>query len=442
VKGAQEKNNIPSAKANEIFDVMERFAEYGFNRSHSAAYALVAFQTAYLKAHYPAEFMAAVLTNNLSNIEEITFFMDECKRMSIPVLGPDINESGMNFTVNKKGEIRFGLAAVKGVGEAAVTSVLEERTANGNFKSIFDFAKRVNSRTVNKKCFESLACTGTFDCFKEYHRAQYFYVDAKDGSSGIDKIIRYGGISSSVQNKNQQSLFGEMAFAETAVPKLPLCETWSNLEQLKKEKEFLGLYLSGHPLDQFRFELKHFNSHRIEELKDLKPLLSREVAFGGMISEAEHRMSKNGKPFGSFTLEDFTDSIRMNLFSEDYLKQKHMLEPGNFVFLKCKVQLRYNASDVFELKIISMQLLQEVSARMAKNITLTLPLQLVSDDFLKTFETLTKEHPGNCQLRFNIFDHDEKISLSMASRKSRVMLDKELIDYLEALPEVKYHLNG
>ncbi|HLG34801.1 MAG TPA: DNA polymerase III subunit alpha, partial [Bacteroidia bacterium] len=442
VKGAQEKNNIPAAKANEIFDVMERFAEYGFNRSHSAAYAVVAFQTAYLKSHYPAEFMAAVLTNNLSNMDEITFFMDECKRMNIPILGPDINESGMNFTVNKKGEIRFGLAAVKGVGEAAVTSVLEERNTSGSFKNIFDFAKRVNSRTVNKKCFESLVCSGTFDCFKEYHRAQYFFTDAKDNSNGIEKIIRYGSNSSSTENKNQHSLFGDIAFAETVVPKLPLCEPWSNLEQLKKEKEYLGFYLSGHPLDQFRFELKHFNSHRIEELQDLKPLNSREVSFGGMITEAEHRMSKNGKPFGSFTVEDFSESIRMILFSEDYLKQKHLLEPGNFVFLKCKVQTRYNSSDVYELKILTMQLLQEVGARMAKNITLTIPLRLVSDDFLKTFDTMAKQHPGNCQLRFNIFDNDEKISLSMASRKSRVMLDKDLIDYLETIPEVKYHLNG
>lgn len=441
VKGALEKNKIGGDKANEIFDVMERFAEYGFNRSHSAAYAVVAFQTAYLKAHYPAEFMAAVLTNNLNNIDEITFFMDECKRMSIPILGPDINESRMNFTVNQNGEIRFGLAAVKGVGEAAATSVLEERTAAGSFKNIFDFAKRVNSRSVNKKCFESLVYSGAFDCFKEYHRAQYFFTDTNN-SSGIEKIIRFGTGSAADLNKNQHSLFGDVEFAAPAQPKLPLCEPWSDLERLKKEKEFLGFYLSGHPLNQFRFELKHFNTHNIEEMQDLKPLLSREVSFGGMITEAEHRVSKNGKPFGSFTVEDFTGSVRLNLFSEDYLKQKHMMEMGGFVFLKCKVQLRFNASDVYELKILTMQLLQEVSARMAKNITLTIPLQLVSDDFLKTFENMTKQHPGNCQLRFNIFDNDEKISLSMASRKSRVTLDKELIDYLDAMPEVKYHLNS
>ena len=214
------------------------------------------------------------------------------------------------------------------------------------------------------------------------------------------------------------------------------------MERLKKEKEFLGFYLSGHPLNQFRFELKHFNTHTIEDLQDLKPLLSREVSFGGMITEAEHRVGKNGKPFGSFNVEDFTSSTRLNLWSEDYLKQKHLMEPGNFVFLKCKVQLRYNSSDVYELKILTMQLLQEVSARMAKNITLTIPLQLVSDDFLKMFDSMTKQHPGNCQLRFNVFDNDEKISVFMASRRSRVTLDKELIDFLEGMPEVKYHLNS
>jgi DNA polymerase-3 subunit alpha len=299
----------------------------------------------------------------------------------------------------------------------------------------------VNSRTVNKRCFESLVCAGAFDCFKEYHRAQYFFTDLNN-QTGIEKIIRYGTGSSAEVNKNQHSLFGDVEFAEPALPKLALCEPWSDLERLKKEKEFLGFYLSGHPLNQFRFELKHFNTHNIEELQDLKPILSREVSFGGMITEAEHRVSKNGKPFGSFTVEDFTGSVRLNLFSEDYLKQKHFIETGNFVFLKCKVQLRYLSSDAFELKILSMQLLQEVSARMAKNITLTMPLQLVSDDFLRTFDTMTKQHPGNCQLRFHIFDNDEKISLSMASRKARVMLDKELIDYLEALPEVKYHLNS
>jgi DNA polymerase-3 subunit alpha len=368
--------------------------------------------------------------------------MDECKRMGIPILGPDINESRMNFTVNKKGEIRFGLAAIKGVGGAAATSTLEERNASGSFKNIFDFAKRVNSRTVNKKCFESLACAGAFDCFREYHRAQYFFTDTNN-STGIEKIIRYGSGSSAAElNKDQQSLFGDVDFAKPAVPKLAPCEPWSDLERLKKEKEFLGFYLSGHPLDQFRFELKHFNTHRIEELQDLKLLNNREVSFGGMITEAEHRVGKSGKPFGSFTLEDFTGSVRLNLWSEDYLKQKHLIEPGNFVFLKCKVQLRYNSSDVYELKILTMQLLQEVSARMAKNITLSMPVQLVSDDFLKAFDNMAKQHPGNCQVRFNIFDSDEKISVSLASRKSRVMLDKELIDYLEAMPEVKYHLNG
>lgn len=367
--------------------------------------------------------------------------MDECKRMSIPILGPDINESRMNFTVNQKGEIRFGLAAIKGVGEAAATSVLAERIASGPFKNIYDFAKRVNSRTVNKKCFESLVCAGAFDGFKEYHRAQYFFTDTNN-LNGIEKIIRYGSGSSAELNKNQHSLFGDVEFAAPAQPKLPLCEPWSDLERLKKEKEFLGFYLSGHPLNQFRFELKHFNTHSTEELQDLRPLLSREVSFGGMITEAEHRVSKNGKPFGSFSVEDFTGSVRLNLFSEDYLKQKHLVESGNFVFLKCKVQLRYNSSDAYELKILTMQLLQEVSARMAKNITLSIPLQLLSDDFLTTFENMTRQHPGNCQLRFNVFDNDEKISVSMASRKARIMLDKELIDYLDAMPEVKYHLNG
>jgi len=386
--------------------------------------------------------MAAVFTNNLSNMDEITFFMDECRHMNIPILGPDINESRMNFTVNRNGEIRFGMAAIKGVGEAAVTSVLEERNASGSFKNIFDFARRVNSRTVNKKCFESLVCSGAFDCFQEYHRAQYFFTDSKDNSTGIEKIIRYGAASSPMQDKNQHSLFGEVDFAEAAVPKLPTCEPWSDLERLKKEKEFLGFYLSGHPLDQFRFELKHFSTHRIEELQDLKPLLSREVAFGGMITETEHRTAKNGNPYGTFTIEDFSGATKLFLFKEDYLKNKHLIDAGNFVFVKCKVQLRKDSTDNYQLNIHSIQLLSDVSARMAKNITLTIPLQLVSDDFLKTFDTMAKQHPGNCQLRFNIFDNDEKISLSMASRKSRIMLDKELIDYLEAIPEVKYHLNS
>jgi DNA polymerase-3 subunit alpha len=323
VKGAVAKG-INENKAKEIFDIMLKFAEYGFNRSHSAAYSVIAYYTAYLKAHYTAEYMAALLTHNINDIKKITFFIDECNHHKIPVLGPCVNESDLNFTVNKKGEIRFGLAAIKGVGETAARSIIDERAKNDIYSDIFDFARRVNLRSVNKKSFEALALSGAFDTFDDMHRAKFFHQERNEEINFIEKIIKHTTILNSNINSMQQSLFGEEEVVAVQNPPLPDIEPWSKLEQLKKEKEVVGFYLSGHPLDDFKLEIDNFCNIDIEKLNSTPPseLNGREIRIAGILSSVNHRTTKKGDPMASFNLEDYTGSLNLALYSEDYLKYK------------------------------------------------------------------------------------------------------------------------
>jgi DNA polymerase-3 subunit alpha len=314
IEGAKELHNISVKKATEIFSIMEKFAAYGFNRSHSAAYSVVAYQTAYLKAHYPSEYMASVLSHNQNNIEKITFFMDECKRMNIKVLGPDINHSGTLFTVNERDEILFGLGAIKGTGDAAVEAIIHERELHGEYKDIFDFSGRVNLRTANKKTFESLAMSGAFDGFGEIHRRQYLCAD-DNNSSLIEKAIKYGNKAQAEKNASQQSLFGKTSNASLPLPKIESCEPFSNIEKLKIEKEVVGFYISGHPLDQYKFELKHFCNTHLGEFGELEQLKGKEIRLGGIVSNYAHRMTKKNNPFGILTLEDYESSYSFYLLS-------------------------------------------------------------------------------------------------------------------------------
>ena len=343
IKGAIEKG-VEEEKAKEVFQMMERFAEYGFNRSHSAAYSMIAYQTAYLKAHYPAEYMASVLTHNLSDIKKITFFIDESKRRGIPVLGPDVNESSLKFVVNKNGSIRFGMAAIKGVGEAAVEALLEERSNNGPFKDVVDMVTRVNLRSVNKRCFEALAMSGAFDSFENSHRAQYFYRENSDDSIFLEKIIKHGNNIQERQNASQVSLFGGMDEIQMPTIELPKCETWTKIEQLKNEKTVTGFYMSGHPLDDYRIEMENFCDIQIGQIStNQKAYKNKNITLAGMITSVTHRTTKSNKPFGTFTIEDFDDSMQLAIFSEEYLKLRHFLVEGNFVLIKAKVQNRYNS---------------------------------------------------------------------------------------------------
>jgi len=439
VEGALTKG-IEKEKAANIFDVMARFAEYGFNRSHSAAYSVLSYKTAYLKANYTAEFLAAVLTNNFSDIKKITQIMEDCHRHKIQVLGPDINESQFNFVVNSRGEIRFGLGAVKGVGEAAVEAIVEERDANGPFRTIFDFARRVNLRNVNKRVFESMAMAGAFDCFENTHRAQYFYSDNNDQTLFIDKVIKHANMLAQRENASQMNLFEENPEVSIPDPALPDCPRWSRLELLKQEKEVTGMYISGHPLDNFKIEIKATCNVTIADLNNLTALKNRDVSFAGIITAASHKIAKNGKPFGSFVIEDYNDSIQLFLFAEDYLKMKHFLENQTFVQVKAKVQERYNNLQP-EIKIKSMNLLSELSEKGFQEFTLFLPLSEINDAMIVRILEIAKRHKGKTKFLVSIEDHVVPNALELVSRKLRIE-PVGFVKHLQSEFEFIYKLNG
>ncbi|HSV87762.1 MAG TPA: DNA polymerase III subunit alpha [Bacteroidales bacterium] len=433
------KKGIEKEKASNIFEVMARFAEYGFNRSHSAAYSLLAYRTAYLKANYPAEYMAAVLTNNFSDIKKITQMMEECHRQKILVLGPDINESQLNFVVNSKGEIRFGLGAIKGVGETAVEAIVEEREANGAFKNIFDFARRVNLRNVNKRVFESMARAGAFDCFQNAHRAQYFYSDNNDQTIFIDKVIKHANLLLKKESASQMNLFEDSAEVSVPDPVLPNCAPWSRLELLKHEKDVTGMYISGHPLDDFKLEIKATCNVNIADLANLNALKNREITFAGIITLAAHKIDKNGKQYGSFVIEDLNDSIQLFLFAEDYLKMKHFLENQTLVQVKAKVQQEREGT--LKPKIKSMCLLSDLAERGFLELTIYLPLSEINDEIIARLKELAKRHKGKTKLIFSIDDYLENISIEIASRKLKI----EPIGFLKELLaefDFGYRLNG
>jgi len=434
-----EKNGFKKDICEKIWTDWESFAQYAFNKSHSTCYAFVAFQTGYLKAHYPAEFMAATLTHNLSNIDKITFFMEECKRMGMSVLGPDINESDYKFSVNKKGQIRFGLGAVKGVGEGAVQAIVDERKKDGPFQNIFDVVRRVNIRSASKKTFESLAYAGGFDSFAEMHRAQYF-IPERETSTVMEKLLRYGAGHQESKNSSQHSLFGGSSGVEMPQPAVPPCEPWGNLEKLKFEREAIGFYISGHPLDNYKFELKHFCPNTVADIKEADKNNGRELTVGAMISASNHRISKMGKPFGSFTIEDYNDSVELVVFGEDYLKFKQFLEPGYFVQLRGKMQPRYKQADQVEFRINFIQLLSELRDKGLKSITLTMSVNNMNEPFINRLTDIVKEKSNgqsNCTLKFNIVDRETNISLNAPSKKFRVYPDNDFMQMIEGLHEVE-----
>ncbi|MFL5728355.1 MAG: DNA polymerase III subunit alpha, partial [Cytophagaceae bacterium] len=434
VKGAKEKHNVEKEKAEEVFSIMEKFAEYGFNRSHSAAYSVVAYQTAYLKANYPAEYMASVLTHNMSNIDKVSFFMDECKRQNIQVLGPDINESGMYFEVNKEGKIRFGLGAIKGTGEAAVESIISERNENGPYKNFFNFAERVNLRTVNKKTFECLAYAGGFDSFTDLHRAQYFFIPQGDTGNLIEKAIRYGNAYRNEKDASQVSLFGASGNVEIPVPRVPDSEQWGDIEKLKYEKDVVGFYISGHPLDQFRLELENFCNCTLDKVMETR---NKDVTIAGIVTKANVRQTKTGKSFVIFAIEDYSDTIEMALFGEDFQKLGHWIKPGEFLHIKGKMQQRYN-TDMWEFKPGSVQLLADIRAKLLKNIQVKLDLAMVTPDIIEQMEALFGENKGSCSIKMLLSDNSENISVEMFSRKYKVEPNNMFIDKLKALDGVGY----
>lgn len=427
-------------KLEKIWTDWEAFASYAFNKSHSTCYAWIAYQTAYLKAHYPAEYMASVLSNNMNDITQVTFFMEECKRMGIKVAGPDVNESKGGFTVNKAGEIRFGMAAIKGAGSAAVEEIIIEREKNGAYKNIFDFAKRVNSRALNKKTMEALAMAGAFDCFPEHHRRQY--LEAAPGDiTLIEKATKYAQKIQQEEDSAQVSLFGGGGGSmEVPVPTIAPMEPFSQIQQLNIEKEVVGLFISGHPLDQYRLEIESFTNTPLTALADLESLRSKnELKLAGSVSSFAHRTTKTGKPFGTLTMEDYHGSFTFFLFGEDYVKFKEYFMTGWFLFMTGKVEQRkWGNENEVEFKMTNIMLLSEVRGKMVKGIRVNIDLDDLTLDLMEKLEAITAKYKGDAKLYIDVIDRKENIALELFSKKFTIDPSSDMIKELKTIPEVAY----
>ena len=410
----------------------EKFASYAFNKSHATCYSWVAFQTAYLKANYPSEYMAAVLSRNLTNIDQLTLYMNECKRMGISVLGPDVNESMRTFSANRSGDIRFGMAAVKGVGAAAVESIIAERTAHGPFKDIFDFVERVNFSLVNRKCIENLAYAGAFDSIADFARCKFFGVDLRDssGQTFVEQLMRYGQRFQTERDNAQQSLFGGGGHVDIQRPVLPACADWSQLEKLTKEREMVGLYLSAHPLDEYKIIIDHMCKTRLTELENLEALRGQEIGVAGMVVSVQNLMYKNNRPWGKFKLEDYNGSHEFALFGKDYENFRKYLFEDYFLFIRGKVQPKPYRENELEFKVLSMTQLQELRDSI-KELYVQLPLEAITPGLIGALTRRVKESKGKTILRFTVLDREAQVSLNLFSKSCRVDLTQSLIGFLD-----------
>jgi DNA polymerase-3 subunit alpha len=429
------KKGHDAAKLDKIWKDWEAFASYAFNKSHSTCYAWIGYQTAYLKAHYPAEYMAAVLSNNMNDIKQVTFFMEECRRMGLAVFGPDVNESFYKFTVNDNGAIRFGIGAIKGVGEGAVNTIVEQRK-KGKYKSIFDLAKRIDLRAANKKAFENLALAGGFDCFQNTHRAQYFYQDG-EGGTFLEKAIKYGAKYQENENSSQVSLFGEASDVQIPEPLIPPCEEWPTMEKLAKEKEVVGIYISGHPLDDFKNEMTYFCNAKLSDFQDLNNQINRQLSFGGIVTSAQHKMSNNGKPWGIFAVEGFDESYEFKIFGDEYLKFRHFFVQNNFIFAKVMVKEGYVNRETGKksdprLQFLHIQFLQDVFNEFAKKLTLELNIFDLKPNLIEQLQSVFKTHSGNHPLTIEVLELNEtKVEEAITIKKP--MIDEN--DEVEVIDE-------
>ena len=442
VEQAAAKGHDPE-KLEKIWKDWEAFASYAFNKSHSTCYAWIAYQTAYLKAHYPAEYMASVLSNNMNDIKSVSFFMEECKRMGLEVFGPDLNESYLKFSVNEEGAVRFGMAAVKGVGAGAVRAIIKEREENGNFNSIFDLAKRIDLRAANKKSFDSLIKAGAFDSFTDTHRAQYFSTDEK-GLTFLERAMKFGSKYQENENSAQVSMFGEASTVQFPEPDIPECETWGTMELLSQEKEVIGIYISAHPLDDFKNELKFCNASLKHFKADLTKFVNMNLAFAGIVTDVQHRVSKAGKGWALFTVEDYADSNEFRIFGEEYLRMQHFLVPNQFLFIRSTIQAGWtNKEGVVgepRLKFTEMKLLHDIMDELCKKVTIQLPLNQIKEDTILNLESILKNKPGKQGLNFTIWDEKEKLEVSLPSRNTKIHITNELLATLDS-QQISYKLN-
>ena len=426
-------------KLEKIWKDWEAFAEYAFNKSHSTCYAWIAYQTAYLKANYPAEYMAAVLSNNMSDIKQVSFFMEECKRMGLQVLGPDVNESFYKFTVNDDYAVRFGMGAVKGVGSGAVATIVESRK-DGKYKSIFDLTKRIDLRAANKKALENLALAGGFDSFSGTTRAQYFHDDG-DGITFYEKAIRYGAKFQENENSSQVSLFGESSDVQIAEPIVPPCEDWSAMEKLAKEKEVVGIYISGHPLDDFKFEMKYFCNSKLEALKDMNQNLNKNLSFGGIVTNVQHRVAKNGKGWAIFNLEGYDESYEFKIFGEEYMKNRHYLIQNSFTYMKVLVKEGWTDRDTGKkgeprLQFSEFRMLQDVLENFAKKISILLDIKDLNTEFISKLNAVFQANKGDNQVTFDVLELETiKKQVEVVPEIMAVEEKTEVVLFEDEIPE-------
>jgi DNA polymerase-3 subunit alpha len=446
-EGCKQVNAEPDKLVEKIWKDWEAFAQYAFNKSHSVCYAYIAYQTGYLKAHYPAEFMAAVLSRNLSNIDRISLFMDECYHMGIKVLGPDINESFNKFTVNQKGEIRFGMSAVKGVGDGAVSEIIREREENGTFKNMYDFAERVNLQTVSKKNWESLAYSGGFDDASQINRSQFFTPD-KNELTFLENLLRYGNLIQNERNMAQQSLFGGAQSIDIQKPQPVPNDEWPSVVKLEHEKNLIGMYLTAHPLDDYRLEIDAFTTKNINLAmleNDLAPFKNRDLMVAGMVTDAFEGMNKNGNMYANMTLTDYDGSFKIFFFGQDYVNFGKYCKKGLFLLVRGNVQPRFrrkdNGPEMLTFKVSNIELLNEVRKNKVKSIAVDIPLTFISEEFISELNQQCDKNKGNTQLEFNIIDAETKSSIHLFSRNVKLDPADEFLDYLRSKDGILFKIN-
>ena len=439
IEGGRKNGHNPDV-LEKIWADWEKFASYAFNKSHATCYSWVAYQTAYLKANYPSEYMAGAMSRNISNITEITKLMDECKATGIRVLGPDVNESSLKFSVNHHGDIRFGLGAVKGVGESAVQSILEERKKNGPFKGIFDFVQRVNLSACNRKNIENIALAGGFDSFTEIKREDFFQKNSKE-ETFAETLVRYGTKFQADKSAAVNSLFGDTFEVEVATPEIIHAPSWSDLERLNKERDLVGIYLSAHPLDEFAVILESVCNVRMIELADLAPLQNRDLILGGIVTNVREGFTKTKKPFGVAKIEDYSGSAEFAFFGDEWVRKKNYFAEGMFLFMHGKCQPKQWRQDELEVKINTIELLSDVKEKAISKITVSVPLAVLDDQMVMEFSSKVKASPGNAELCFLVHDENGQMHVCLSSRSVKVSVQKDLIDYLKGQPQLEYKIN-
>ena len=438
ISGGQKNGHDPEV-LEKIWTDWEKFASYAFNKSHATCYSWVAYQTAYLKANYPSEYMAATMSRNISNITEITKLMDESKSIGIKTLGPDINESMLKFSVNRKGDIRFGLGAIKGVGESATLSILEERKKNGLFKGIFDFIQRVNLSACNRKNIESLALAGAFDCFPEIKREDFFMPNAK-GETFVEVLVRYGNKYQLDKAAAANSLFGGENMVEIATPEIIRAPEWSDLERLNKERDLVGIYLSAHPLDEYQVILEYVCNVRMAEMTNLNSLKNRDLVFGGIVTTVREGYTKTGKPYGIAKVEDYSGSAEFAFFGNEWIEKKNFFNVGMFLYMKGKCQPKQWRQEEYEVKVNTIELLSDIKDKVIEKLTIMAPLSGINDDFIDVFADLAKANPGNVYLHFLLRD-EEGQHVNLMAKGLKISVNKSIISYLNSQTILSYKIN-